>query len=122
MLLGTRTKLGGSGKLSTDCNTITGSGTAQFAQSRAWGCFVQQGTANWPATPAGPNQPCTGDEAQFLDENMPIYNILNVGEKPDSNLTVRDTSVSKGPLMSVVRLGAAGANFTCSDVRNADFP
>ena len=58
-----------------------GSGIAQFVQSRSWGCFVQPGSYNSRAsmTPAGPNDPCDGAEAQFLDENLPIYNILNVG-------------------------------------------
>ncbi|MFI5306093.1 MAG: hypothetical protein ACHQ53_01995 [Polyangiales bacterium] len=122
VLLGTRTKLGGSGKISADCNTGAGSGVAEFVQSRAWGCFVQPGTANFPDAPAGPNVACQAAEAQFLDENLPIYNILAVGQKPDSKLNVVDTSASKGPLFSMVRLGKPGDSVSCEDVRNAAYP
>jgi hypothetical protein len=122
VLLGTRTKLGGSGKISDDCNTGLGSGIAQFVQSRSWGCFVQEGSFNVGENPAGPNEACNGAEAQFLDDNLPIYNILNVGQKPDPMLNVVDASASKGPLFSMARVGKLGDAVTCEQVRNASYP
>jgi hypothetical protein len=121
VLLGTRTKLGGSGKIAADCDSGVGSGIAQFVQSRSWGCYVQQGSFNLGQNPAGPNEACAPDEAQFLDDNLPIYNILNVGDTPDPKLNVVDKSASKGPLFSIVRLGELGDPVTCADVRNAHY-
>jgi hypothetical protein len=123
VLLGTRTKLGGSGTISADCKSGVGSGIAQFVQSRSWGCFVKQGTYNLgDSEVAGPNDPCNGAEAQFLDENLPIYNILNVGMAPDPALNVVNKKVSDGPLMSMVRVGGPGEHVTCADVRSANYP
>ncbi len=122
VLLGTRTKLGGSGKISDDCNSGSGTGIAEFVQSRAWGCLVQPGTADFPGPAAGPNEACGAAQAQFLDENMPIYNILAVGQAPDPMLNVVDKSVSEGSKFSMVRLGKLGDTVTCADVRNATYP
>jgi hypothetical protein len=122
ILLGTRTKLGGASKLSQDCNTGVGEGFAEFVQSRAWGCLAQPGSANPGEPPAGANEPCAAPEAMFMDENLPIYEILRLGEAPMSNLVVTDRSPSKGPLMSMVRLGKLGDPISCEQVRNAVYP
>ena len=122
ILLGTRTKLGGAGKIAADCNSGVGEGFAEFVQSRAWGCLAQPGSANPGEPAAGANDPCQATEAMFMDENLPIYEILRLGESPGSNLDVKDRSPSKGPLMSMVRLGKPGATVTCEQVRNAAYP
>jgi hypothetical protein len=122
VLLGTRTKLGGSSKISDDCDSGQGSGIAEFVQSRAWGCFVQAGTANFPGPAAGPMEACQAAEAQFLDENMPIYNVLALGQSPATNLKVVNSAPSKGTLFSLVRLGKLGDPVTCADVRSAKYP
>jgi len=69
-----------------------------------------------------PNDVCTSAEASFMDANLPIYNILAVGKKPDSKLTLLDTSASQGPLVSIVRLGDVGASLGCADARDATYP
>jgi hypothetical protein len=121
VLLGTRTKLGGSGKISDDCDSAVGTGIAQFVESRAWGCFVQPGTSDFVSAPAGPKEACTSAEAQFLDENMPIYTVLALGDAPDPKLNVVDKSKSKGPLFSLARIGKAGDPITCANVREAKY-
>lgn len=121
LFLGTRTKLGGSGKISDDCMGGKGSGVAQFVESRAWGCYVQPGTADFPGPAAGPNLYCDASEALFLDQNMPIYIIMAYGQVPDSKLNVVDKSASKGPEFSMVRLGKIGDQVSCADVRNAKY-
>jgi hypothetical protein len=121
LFLGTRIKLGGSGKLADDCNGGIGSGIAQFVESRAWGCYVQPGSADFPGAAAGPNEFCEASQALFLDQNMPIYNVLALGKAPDSKLNVVDKSVSKGPQFSLVRLGKVGDQVTCADVRDAKY-
>lgn len=121
--LGTRTKLGGAGVIDVDCNGGLGSGIAEFVQSRAWGCLVQEGTANWPdIVGAGPTEPCMAAEAAFMDENLPIYEILLNGDAPPAPITVPDMSPSIGPTISMKRLGAIGDAVTCEDVRSADYP
>ena len=122
ILLGTRTKLGGAGKIAADCNSGVGEGFAEFVQSRAWGCLAQPGSANPGEPAAGANDPCQATEAMFMDENLPIYEILRLGESPGSNLDVKDRSPSKGPLMSLVRLGKPGESVSCEQVRNAAYP
>jgi hypothetical protein len=119
-----RMKFGGSAKLGDACNLGHGSGIAEFVNSRAWGCLVQPGTYNFPLVfqAAGANEACQAAEASFMDANLPIYNILAVGQAPDAKLKLADTSKSDGPQLSLVRLGAAGAGLTCADVRAATYP
>jgi hypothetical protein len=119
ILLGTRIKLGGAGQLSDDCNSGVGQGVAEFAQSRAWSCIVQEGSANWPEDPAGPNEACDPNEAQFMDDNLPIYNLLQVGQLPDSMLDLDDTSASIGPTFRMTRLGNVDDQTSCATVRGA---
>ncbi len=120
--LGTRTKLGGSGRLSEDCMSSVGTGIAEFVQSRAWGCMVQEGTYGAFGVPAGPNEYCTGGEAGFMDENLPIYAVLGSGQVPPTALKLANASASAGPHISMVRLGAIGDAISCEDVRAADYP
>lgn len=122
--LGTRTKLGGSSVLGADCSNGLGTGIAEFVQSRAWGCMVQRGTTDNPfdLIGAGPNEFCQPAEAAFMDENLPIYEVLLVGNTPTPPIQVEDMSPSKGPLISLVRLGDVGEPVSCEDVRNAAYP
>jgi hypothetical protein len=121
ILLGVRTKLGGTGRLSEDCNAATGAGIAEFVQSRAYGCVVQPGTADFGGQPALDGESCTAAQAAFMDENLPIYRVLAAGETPDPMLNVVDEGQSDGPLFSMVRLGRAGDAVTCQAVRDAAY-
>jgi hypothetical protein len=56
-----------------------------------------------------------------MDANLPIYSILGVGAVPSSNLKLKDASPSKGPQLSVVRLGTLGADVSCAAVRAATY-
>lgn len=122
ILLGTRVKLGGTGRISDDCNSGAGQGVAEFVQSRGWGCIVQEGTFNFGQNPAGPAEPCQAAEAAFMDENLPIYNVLALGQAPDPGLEVRNVQVSDGPQFAMVRLGGLGQDVSCAAVRNAVYP
>jgi hypothetical protein len=123
ILLGTRIKLGGTGRIAPDCNSGVGAGLAEFVQSRAWGCLVQQGTFNiGDMDAAGPNDPCPAPEAQFMDDNLPIYHVLGTGNVPDSSLSVRDRSPSEGPKFGMVRLGSLHDAVGCEAVRAAAYP
>jgi hypothetical protein len=122
ILLGTRTKLGGAGVIGADCNGGVGPGVAEFVQSRGWGCLVQEGTANWGGVAAGPDEACMAAEAAFMDENLPIYNVLRAGQAPDPMLSVPDHAPSEGPKFSLVRVGAPGESVTCAEIRDAAYP
>jgi hypothetical protein len=124
ILLGVRMRVGGSVALAGEqCETGVGSGVAEFVNSRAWGCVVQRGSANYPnGEPAGANQACSSQEASFMDANLPVYDILAVGQTPDEDLELADTSASLGPRFSLVRLGDPGATASCEDVRLAMQP
>jgi hypothetical protein len=122
VLIGVRNKMGGSGKISADCNSGLGDGVAEFFESRAWGCVVKEGSANLGGMPAGPNEPCNQNEAQFMDENLPIYHVLGPGETPASNLNVTNKTASTGPQFSMVRLGKLSDDVSCDQVRNAAYP
>lgn len=119
--LGTRIRLGGSGRVSADCNSGDGGGIAEFVESRAAGCYVQQGTADPFGFPAGPNQECNATEAAFLDQNLPVYTLLRAGESPDAMLKLDDTAPSPGPRFGLRRLGKPSDVVTCADVRAATF-
>ncbi len=122
VLLGTRVRLGGSGKIADDCTSGLGAGVAEFVQSRAWGCIVEEGTFDFGGQPAGPDEACEAAQAAFMDENLPIYHVLRLGEAPDAALNVTDSSVSEGPMFRIARLGEVGDGITCADVRGANYP
>jgi hypothetical protein len=122
VLLGVRTKLGGTGRIGENCELGMGAGIAEFVQSRAWGCLAQAGTGNLGEPVAMDGEACTAAEAAFMDENLPIYRVLALGEAPASTLNVVDRSASQGPQMSMVRLGKPGDDVSCAAVRAAVYP
>jgi hypothetical protein len=71
---------------------------------------------------AGPNDPCSSDEAGFMDENLPIYDVLLAGEAPMAPIKVENMAPSVGPKISLVRLGDIGGDVTCENVRDAPYP
>jgi len=117
--LGVRIRLGGSGRLSSDCSAAEGQGVADFVQSRAAGCMVQEGTSSLFQTPAGPNDPCSESQVEFMNENLPVYDLLRVGQRPSWFLSLTDRRSSPGPKYHIVRVGPADQDFTCADVRAA---
>jgi hypothetical protein len=122
LLLGARMKIGASVRLDPDCKVARGSALAEYVNSRAYGCLVEPGTADFPnPVGAGKNELCQTTEATFLDANLPLYDMLIAGAKPKPALRLLDTSASQGPQASVVRLAASGASVSCSDVRNAAY-
>jgi len=123
ILLGVRMKVGGSVTLGEECKDSTGSGIAQFVNSRAWGCIAQQGTYNYPfGQRAGANDPCTATEASFMDANLPLYKVLAVGEKPATTLELANTTASKGPMVRLKRIAPLATAVSCADARAAVAP
>ena len=122
LLLGARMKLGGSFRLADNCMMARGSSVAEYVNSRAYGCLIQPGTYDFPAgARAGANEACSTSEAQFMDANLPVYELLAAGATPKNALNVSDKSPSRGPESSVVRLGAPGAAISCAAVRAAEY-
>ena len=116
--IGLRTTLGGSGAIADDCMSGAGDATAPETaiQSRAVSCKVDP--ASLPDGDTGhPDNTCTGDEATFVDENVPNYHILQKDTKPPSQ--VKDQAASTGPQAEVVRIGELTDTFNCGDVRAA---
>jgi hypothetical protein len=121
--VGNRVRLGGAGEIASDCASGVGIAEAEFFDSRAIGCQQKEGTVDgFGATPAAANQDCSAAQAEFLDANIPIWNVLQTGETPPSHITITDRSASPGARSALVRLGNLGDNITCADVRNAPFP
>jgi hypothetical protein len=75
---------------------------------------------------------CTEVERDFVDDNLPAYEVLGVGEQPGDaqaplgwTLEGRDIdrTPSEGPLSSIVRLGDLGdAAPSCVAVRAVSYP
>lgn len=122
MQIGVRVKFGTAFTLDDACASAMGSGITEFVNSRSPGCLVQPGTANYGGQPAGPNVACNATERQFVDTNLPIYTMLDVGEKPSDTLDLTDTSPSLGTQVSVVRIGDLGSDVTCEQVRATAHP
>jgi len=120
--IGVRVKFGTAFKLDDKCETATGSGITEFVNSRSPGCMVEPGTANYGGQPAGPNVACNASERQFVDTNLPIYTVLDVGEDPSDDLDLADVSPSTGTQVSLVRLADLGSDVTCEQVRTAAHP
>jgi hypothetical protein len=119
--LGARMKTGGSFRLGDDCATARGSAVAEYVDSRAYGCLIEPGTYDFPlGARAGANELCTSSEAQFMDANLPVYELLSAGATPKAPNVV-DKSASRGPEISVVRLGAASAAVSCAAVLAAKY-
>jgi hypothetical protein len=122
MQIGVRVKFGAAFTLDENCEKATGSGITEFVNSRSPGCMVEPGTANYGGQPAGPNVVCTASERQFVDTNLPIYTVLDVGESPHDDLDLADASPSTGTQVSLVRLADLGGDVTCEQVRAAAHP
>lgn len=120
--LGTRTRFGGVASIGDDCNSGTGPAFADYFETRAFGCGIEPGTADWPGPVAGPDEAC--DEAQrlFMDQNLPLYYVLDPGEVPPADFLVPDMTPSRGPRAAFVRLGDPDGDYSCADVRAAPFP
>ncbi|HEX7479144.1 MAG TPA: hypothetical protein VF331_15165 [Polyangiales bacterium] len=125
--IGLRLVLGGESKLSSDCLSGVGGGSSSAnIPSRSIGCVRDDGMA------------CTIAQQQFLDQNVPNFHLLQVGETPPPAPTWQhprenpvlpgvpkvtlDRSTSLGPRTSVVRIGNVGDPLLCADVRGANFP
>jgi hypothetical protein len=122
LLLGARMKVGASFRLGDDCATAHGSAVAEYVNSRAYGCMIQPGTADAPfGMRAGANEACATSEAEFIDANLPVYELLTAGSQPIRTLNLSDRSSSRGPEVSVVRLDAAAAAGGCNAVRSAKY-
>jgi hypothetical protein len=119
-LIGTRLRVGGSVRLDNDCTTASGSALAEYANSRAVGCFVEPGSRDLLGTAAGQNERCTQAQTLFLDQSLPEYTVLSAGQRPPATTRV-DRSASPGPTVSVVRFGATSMPISCDDVRNAEY-
>jgi hypothetical protein len=122
MQIGVRVKFGAAFTLDDKCEKAKGSGITEFVNSRSPGCMVQPGTANYGGQPAGANVACSAAERQFVDTNLPIYTVLDVGERPSSGLELADASPSTGTQVSLVRIADLGSDVTCEQVRTAAHP
>lgn len=147
--IGIRTRISGQGTIGNDCASGNGPAMADFLDSRAYSCEVTpsslptgptQGTPFMTADPriATMNYACTGAEAQFVDDNVPIYIVLQQGQVPGdskrpngwspnpfNNFLDRDIKRhrSMGPRSAIVRLGdLAGPEPSCATVRDVSYP
>jgi hypothetical protein len=116
--IGARMRLGVSTRLDETCATGVGSGIAEYVNSRAHGCVVQEGTRDYPGLAAGPNEACNSDQSHFVDLSLPAYKLLSAGERPDARSGV-DTTPSRGPSVGVVRFGPLTQSVSCAEVRDA---
>jgi hypothetical protein len=121
LLLGARMRLAVSARLGEDCATGQGSALAEYVNSRAPGCFVQQGTRDFPGVAAGANEACNMTESHFIDQSLPVYTLLSAGQKPAGVGTGVDASPSKGPQVGVVRFGPLSQDVSCEAIRNANY-
>jgi hypothetical protein len=121
--LGVRARVGVSVRFGDDCTTGMGSAIAQYVNSRATGCVVQEGTFDFLGDrfPAGKNEACTSTEANFIDQSMPEYQVLSAGQAPSETSSRKNVMPSPGPTVSVVRFGSAGMSVTCDMVRQAQY-
>jgi hypothetical protein len=118
VFIGLRTRLGGSGKIGADCASGAGVAEAENFESRTIDCVMDDGS------------PCTAAGAGFVDQNVPVFHVLQAGESPPATWkhtradadSMLDRTASKGPLSSVVRLSDLGGTVACGDVRAAMYP
>lgn len=120
--IGMRARVGGSVRFGEDCVSASGSAVVDYVNSRASGCYVQPGTFDLGSIvgPAGEDERCRDEEASFIDQSMPVYQVLGAGESPGESRTPRDDTPSSGPTVQVVRFPI---EFTpsCYDARRAPF-
>jgi hypothetical protein len=129
--IGLRNTLGGGGAIGADCASGMGPATADRIESRVWDCMLDPNNDNDadPATGGAALEPCMPAEAEFVDTNSPVYNVLAKDATPPASVDIPQTqkdnglmfdrSASMGPQGFVKRLGNPGQNFTCADVRAA---
>ncbi|MBN1655766.1 MAG: hypothetical protein JXA30_18520 [Deltaproteobacteria bacterium] len=119
--LGVRLRLGASGLLTDTCGFTDAIGIAEYVQSRAIGCMLEPGSRELFSFPAGRNDPCDEEQLLFLNEKLPIYDILRLGDIPDEslNLSAAKRSPSEGPRFQIIRLGDSDLEISCPDVRAA---
>lgn len=116
MAVAMRVRIGGAAVLSDGC-AAEGQAVADFVNSRAIACMRQEGTSNLRGETVGPSEFCTDAELAYLDMNMPVYEVLQFGERPTLSLPEAQTGVSLGPRLRWRRLGGLNATATCEDVR-----
>lgn len=125
VLLGIRARVGVSVRFGDDCATGKGSAVAQYVNSRANGCLVEPGSFDWfdaMRRPAGREERCDDDEANFIDLSMPEYRVLAAGQTPGQSSQRADNSRSRGPIVSVMRFGPTNMPISCEQVRKAAYP
>jgi len=108
-----------------DCASGVADAMASEVSLRAIDCVATDGN------------PCQPAQAQFVDENLPYYNVLQANAAPpavDPRTGVDvllpqaqgggllDQTPSVGPRSAMVRLGDIGTPFNCGDVSGAPFP
>ncbi len=129
--VGFRFKGGGGGEIGDDCASGWGKGGLQSLELRAWSCKVLEGTGDFLGEPAGPDQDCNAGQAAFIDENLPAFTNLAEGAVPPQEvldflppgeLYPNATAPSEGPISALVRLGDPGADVSCEQIRNTEFP
>jgi hypothetical protein len=54
-----------------------------------------------------------------MNDNLPEYDILRVGQRPSWRLSLSDRSASQGPRYEIVRLGPRELDASCADTRAA---
>lgn len=124
VFVGLLTTLGGMGTIADDCMSGMGDGIApeDAIKSRVAACTVDPSTLPSGDTSHDMNA-CSGDEATFVDQNVPNYHVLQKDQAPPDldypNGQKVDPTKSMGPKSSVKRLGDLGKPFTCVDARNA---
>jgi hypothetical protein len=119
MSLGVRVRLGLSALLTDDCRFKDSTGFADYFQSRLVGCLLKPGSRNLFSAPAGKNVPCNKNQVLFINEALPDYAILGMGESPPTNLSLRDRTPSEGPRFRLIHLADVGENVSCEDVLNS---
>lgn len=121
--LGIRMRTGGSSLLNEKCGFEQGIGVADFVQSRAIGCMVQEGTYNlgMELFPVRGDVPCNQQETDAINQFLPTYEVLAAGEIPPQS-DLPDKSPSEGSTFQTVRLGNASDKFSCEDVRKLMLP
>jgi hypothetical protein len=135
--IGMRTRVGAATVINGDCASGVGDSSAQFLESRAYDCVVDpstlpSGAAARPATGPTPANACTDTEAQFVDDNVPLYKVLAKNGVPGAAippvgwaLSGRDIvkTASVGPRSAIVRIGGlTDAEPSCAAARGAAFP
>jgi hypothetical protein len=125
--IGLRMALGGEGKIGDDCARGVGIGTSSAdIPSRVYSCVVENGSD------------CDAAEAEFVDQNVPSFHLLQSGQTPPAAPTwqhVRenpvapfvpkvtlDRSASVGPRTRMLRIADLGQPVNCAQIRDAALP